>query len=256
MRDNAFQEISGRKVKTIRDNEWAGIVNRAAKTRSAKALTNEWMFLRSALKHACGKTVPDVRLPQVVRNERPFLDSEQIKLFLDAVKGEQIEVVALLALHSLRLSEILAMRWENIDLQNGKMHVSGSAVHDESHTLVYKETNKNRMSNRVIPIMIPRLKELLEEQQKPSGLVCQISPNNVHKKINRICDKAGLPHVGTHGLRHSFASLCYHLDVPEKVVMQLGGWCDDGTMRRIYTHISEIDKRKNENEIANFFANC
>lgn len=256
MRDNAFQEIAGRKVKSIKDNEWAGIVNREAKTKSAKTLKNEWMFLRSALKIVCGKTVKDVRMPQVVRNERPFLDSDQIKLFLDAVKGEQIEVAALLALHSLRLSEILAMRWENIDLENGKIHVSGSVVYDESYTLVYKGTNKNKTSNRVIPIMIPRLKELLEEQKKPSGLVCPGSPNNVPRKINKVCDKAGLPHVGTHGLRHSFASLCYHLDVPEKVVMQLGGWGDDGTMRRIYTHISEIDKRKNENQIANFFANC
>ena len=64
-----------------------------------------------------------------------------------------------------------------------------------------------------------------------------------------------LPMVGTHGLRHSFASLAYYLEVPEKVTMEIGGWADDQTMRRIYTHIAQADVKRYEQAFSGFFAN-
>lgn len=72
--------------------------------------------------------------------------------------------------------------------------------------------------------------------------------------MNRICADNQLPEVGIHGLRHSFASLCYHLNVPEKAVMQIGGWANDATMRRIYTHLAQRDMEKNIRSLKDFFA--
>ena len=50
--------------------------------------------------------------------------------------------------------------------------------------------------------------------------------NTVRRNINKICHAMGLQSVGIHGLRHSFVSLAYHLGVPEKIVMEIGGWHD------------------------------
>ncbi len=59
--------------------------------------------------------------------------------------------------------------------------------------------------------------------------------------------------MGVHGLRHSFASLAYHLNMPEKVAMQIGGWSDRETMSKIYTHLAQMDISKYETQMTDFY---
>jgi hypothetical protein len=68
-----------------------------------------------------------------------------------------------------------------------------------------------------------------------------------------VCDAAGLPRVGVHGLRHSFASLCYSLGVPAKITMQIGGWSNPQTLTKIYTHLGKKDIAARSKEITGFF---
>jgi len=62
-----------------------------------------------------------------------------------------------------------------------------------------------------------------------------------------------VPEVGIHGLRHSFASACYFLRIPSKTVMRLGGWSDDGTMNRIYTHLAKKELENDVGALTTFF---
>jgi len=57
-----------------------------------------------------------------------------------------------------------------------------------------------------------------------------------------------------HGLRHSFASLAYHLNIPEKITMEMGGWSDPGTMHKKYTHIAKSDISRYQTAMADFYA--
>ena len=82
----------------------------------------------------------------------------------------------------------------------------------------------------------------------------QKEPNERFWRINEICKAHGLPEVGVHGLRHSFASLAYHLQIPEKIAMEIGGWSDDGTMRKIYTHLAQKDIAERARDFSNFFS--
>ena len=84
--------------------------------------------------------------------------------------------------------------------------------------------------------------------------------NNIYLKkgldlpINgEVCEREGLPLIGAHGLRHSFASLGHHVGVPAHEMQLLGGWTDAGTMKRIYEHIAAADMLKAQNAIARFF---
>lgn len=56
-----------------------------------------------------------------------------------------------------------------------------------------------------------------------------------------------------HGLRHSFASLAYHLHMPERIAMEIGGWSDSGTMHKIYTHIAQSDIKRYQAAMGNFY---
>lgn len=246
-----FQTVADKKIAEISQRQWQQIVNAEARRCSAKTLKNAWGLLHSVIIEATDQQV-NVRLPQVVEKSRPFLDPDQIPLFVQAVKGSDVEIPALLALSSLRRSEILALKWDNINFRKGTISVEGAAVIGPDGKLVQKETNKNFSSRRVIPMIAP-LRTALESVPVKKGLVVDVPPNSIYKQINEICRSAGLPEVGVHGLRRSFASLAYHLGFSEEMMMRIGGWSDIYTMRKIYTKLSEKDIAEKSSVFTTFF---
>lgn len=247
-----FQTSMNVDVSSANNEQWQRIVNREAKLCSAKTLKNAWGMVCSAVEESSGAK-PKVRLPQVVPNDLPFLTAEQIPIFLEAIHGKQCEIPALLALSSLRRSEILDLKWEDIDLEKGTITVHGAAVLDENGNLVHKKENKNNSSRRNIPFLLQPLREAAEKAEKSSPYVYTGNPNQIWQSVNRICKKNNLPEVGVHGLRRSYASLAYHLGISEEAAMRTGGWSDITTMRKIYTKISQKDLADQGQRYAAFF---
>lgn len=245
-----FHTVMTRPLSSITD--WQAVVNAEARTCSPKTLKNAWGFIHSVLSSQ-GISVT-VSLPSVPRSNRPWLTPEEILVFLDAIRGKPGELAALLALHSLRRSELLALTWSQVS--PSLIRVSGSVVSDEHNMFVSREANKTLSSARTVPVMIPRLGELLASPGEPEEHLISSHPNIPGRQINRVCAAASLPLVGVHGLRHSFASLGYHLRMSEMEVMRLGGWSDYTTVHRIYTHLSDLDALKASNKMADFYENA
>ena len=252
IRRNRFQD---KKDDKLADINWQKTISAEAKKCGPKTLKNAWGLMVSVLGYY-DLPVPSVKLPQLVQPEKAWLEPEQIPIFVNAVKGKSFAIPALLALHGLRRSEIYALDWPAINLKKNTVTVKGAVVPDEHHRFVRKETAKNVTSQRTIPIMIPELTALLTAAQAVEQKVVAGSPNSLCKQINRLCEKESLPQVGVHGLRHSFASLGYHLGISEREMMELGGWADTTTMHKIYTHIAKADRLKSENKLADFFKNA
>jgi len=253
IKNNRFKGYINKLPSDIKD--WQAVINDEVKAGiKPKTIKSSWSLITASLKHS-GLDVPTVKLPQIMQADRPWLDAEQIKTFIKAVKGQDCEIAALLALHSLRRSEILYLTWDKIDLNNEVIHIQGSAVPGEKNRLVMKETNKTKKSRRDVPIMIPALKTAIlaipEEQR--TGRIYQHYQNSLWRDINRICRENNLPEVGVHGLRHSFVSLAHHVGLPEQEAMLIGGWENAQTMHKIYEHISQKDRLKAENKIKQFF---
>jgi len=254
--DNRFPAYRGKKLSSVKD--WQTVINDEVKSGvSSKTIKNSWSLLAAAIEFA-GLTVPTVKLPAIMPAVRPWLDADQIKTFIKAVNGQDCEIPALLALHSLRRSEIVGLQWSKIDINKKTIRVEGSAVFNEGNKLTYKETNKSKNSRRIIPIMIPELETALKAvpDAERDGVIVKCNPNTIWAQINRICVQNDLPQVGVHGLRHSFASLAHHVGLPEQEAMQIGGWEDAQTMHKIYEHISAADRLKSENRLASFFKNA
>lgn len=247
-----FQQHLSKDISKMTQEQLQRMVNLEAKTCSAKTLKNAWGFVSSVIEEATGHRY-NIRLPQVVANDLPFLTAEQIPEFLNLIKGKRCEIGALLALSSLRRSEILALKWDDIDLDNNCIYVHGSAVFDENGNLIQKKENKNKTSRRTIPFIIPQLAEAIKAADKKYDFVVTGNPNQLWQSINRICRREGLPEVGVHGLRRSFASLAYHLGISEEVAMRTGGWSDYTTMRKIYTKVSQKDINDQAAIYTNFF---
>lgn len=231
---------------------WQEVIDNACKKYAPKTVYNSWGLVVTVM-NEYNVRPPKVRLPQKKTKDMGWLTYSQILVFLDAVKGKKCEAGALFALHSLRRSEVCAMTWDNIDLKKGRITVQGSVVQNKDNEYVHKSTNKTIESARTIRIMIPRLKEILV-QQKEAGLPPVLSsPNSITDSINTVCRSAGLPEVGTHGLRRSFASLGYHLNLSELEIQEMGGWKDYTTVRKIYTRLAKEDRLNAENRMETFY---
>ena len=153
----------------------------------------------------------------------------------------------------MRISEIDALDWRDIEVHPNFIFVNGARVLNEENRYVKKKQCKNRTSARPVPILIPALTETIERDRKKQGRVLPCTQNNLRLACHRICNANGITDVGIHGLRHSFASLCYHLRVPEEIAAQIGGWADTGTMKKIYTHIAQCDITRYQNALADFY---
>ena len=236
MRKNRFQSVQDQPIAKV-DN-WQALCDREAKVAAPKTLKNAWGFMVSVLRDN-DLPVPNVTLPVGKSREREWLEPDEVTALVKSVKNNQDNAIpTLLALHSLRRS------------------VRGAVVYSENG-LVAKKSNKTDNSTRKIPIMIPELLAALKKVPVKNrvGRVVQVSPQTICMRINRACKAAGVAEVGTHGLRHSFASLAYHLGLSEMETMEIGGWSDPGTMRKIYQHLAQMDRLKAENRLAEFFKN-
>lgn len=255
IRKNRFKGYMDKRVSDIKD--WQQVVNDEVDDGiSAKTLKNSWALVCSSLKHA-GVEIPDVKLPQIVQTTRPWLDVDQVKVFVKAAKGHPCEIPALLALHSLRRSEILGLTWDKIDLDKEEIRVEGSAVIGSGNKLIYKETNKTKHSRRIVPIMIPELKAALEAipESNRTGKLYSKTPTLIWEQVNHICEKNGLPPVGVHGLRHSFASIAFSANVgmTEREVMEIGGWEDFQTVHKVYEHLSNKNRQEAAKKFSSIF---
>lgn len=228
---------------------WQKMINEEAKLVAGKTVCNAYDLVRHAMDYAKVER-PKVKLPKKTRSERKWLDYEQIEQFCAVLYGKPYEIGALLALHGLRRSELLHLESEDIDLEKDIIHVRGASVIGEGNKLVDKDDNKTDQSTRTVHIVIPRLAELLKGKQ---GRLITTNPTTLYGAVNQLCKKHSLPEIGVHGLRHSFASLAYHLKWSEATTMREGGWNNPKIVHEIYTHLAAQDANEDIQRMKDFY---
>lgn len=254
-RRNRFKDSMDRPISEIRDDEWQVIINNECKLVSPKTVKNAFALVGAAVKYSTKKGINknELTLPTVPVKKMAFLQPEEIPIFVDAVKDLPTAVPLLLALSSLRASELAALRWEGIPKDPKFIRVQGAAVLNAENKLVKKEQNKNDTSTRNVPIMIPELAEAIKRDRQPSGPVLTISTKSLCRRVHKVCKTVGITDVNLHGLRHSYASLAAHLKIPEEITQEIGGWADFQTMRKIYTHVAKSDITRYNNALMDFY---
>ena len=225
------------------------------RTCAVKTVKNGYADVKTVVKDVTGVVLPRVSMPVEQDNTMPFLQPEEIPQFVEAASKTKYAVPLLLALSSLRISEISALRWSDIPKDCSVVNVRGAEFLDENNKWVSKAQNKTTKSTRTVPILIPELRDAIQRDRNGKNYVMPCSQNNLRVALHKICKAAGVTDVTPHGLRHSFASLCYHLNVPEKIVMEIGGWDDEKTLQKIYTHVAKSDLTRYQNELASFYQN-
>lgn len=250
IREHRFPDAMKKRPVEIRD--WQSVINRELKICSEHTVKNAWGLVTAALKDA-KQPVPDVKLAPLPDNELSFLEPEEIPKFVAAARGDLCEMEMLLELHGLRSSEMLqVMRQNLIDLHANRIMVRGAIVRS-NNGMVQKRTNKSKAGTRPVPILIPRLGDLAYDCQTSGTTIPTHGTTTILRHVHETCARAGVTDVSNHGLRRSFASLCYSQGVNMHVLQQWGGWADLATLNKIYIKCAQRDKSSAEQKMQQFF---
>lgn len=211
-----FAQIMDKPYSSIQS--WQKYINLELKKCNPNSVALYWGKIAVALRFH-DLDVPSVRIPKKASQQKNYLTPEQIPLFMDAIKGNKYEALYLMMLCSMRVSEALSVTEE--DMTDKGIHVRGT---------------KTDASDRIIPWMIPRIRELP---------LPHVSHHSLARELRNICEKNGFPPLSCHSLRISYASLCYAKgNIPDRIIMKVGGWSSLQTMHRIYVRISDDDVQK------------
>lgn len=240
---NRFKRYMSKSVSNL---NYQSMINEEATLYAPKTVSNSWGLVTAAL-NTVGITVPKVNLPRVPHSDKPFLDYEEIKIFCDVIKGRKVELAALLALHSLRVSEIVDLDVSQI--RDGNIFVRGATIRNKDGNNIHTDLNKTHESTRTIPVLIDRIYDLLPI----SGKAVTYTPNAILKNVKKACRDACVTECGTHDLRRSFCSLAFYLDWNPQTTMQVGGWSNMSTVNEVYRKLSQGQRNADIEKMRAFY---
>lgn len=182
-------------------------------------------------------------VPTVPKRQRvKALSSEQANTLLDAARGSRYEPVVVIGLMmGLRIGEMLALRWTDVDLNAGLLRVERTLTREkrgERYVWIVGDRPKTESSARslLMPLRVQAcLRHQLTEQTERLGTAGEFvvdrgdgtryqSPANVQVGFRKLCDDCGLPGwVTVHSLRHSYATAMLRAGVPLATVARMMG---------------------------------
>lgn len=157
----------------------------------------------------------------------------------------------------MRIGEVCALKWGDIDLQLGTIRVARTVERiyliegNHRHTQLIINTPKTKNSEREIPISYDLLKTIrpLKKDTNDSHYLLTNCPKPTEPRIYRqyfkqLLQQLGLPDMKFHGLRHSFATRCIESLCDYKTVSALLGHASISTTLNLYVHPNLAQKRK------------
>lgn len=242
----------------------------AASTLGPKGQRNTLGFLGRVLDvaldrgHVLRNAARLVEAPRVVRQEPATLDRDQARRMIATVRGDRLEALWITAIGTgLRLSEILGLRWVDVDLERATVSATYALVRvNGAYGLDEPKTARSRR-HMALPLFVVqalrehRTRQLAERlavgEPTADGLVF-VSPAGrplnagwVSHRWPKIAAAAGVD-VTFHGLRHTNATIMRDRNVPEAERMSRLGQTTVG-VHRGYAHDTEGPDRAAANEL-------
>lgn len=193
-------------------------------------------MLGVAKKRGLITTMPEIAWIKIPPAEFDFLDFDEADRLVAAAQGEWRTMILVAMRTGMRMGELLGLRWVDVDLSAGRIHVRQSYV--KGHCGLPKSGKP-----REIPLGDDVIEVLQAHRHERGPLVFCDAAGNVLTAgllgwpLKRALKRAGLRAMGWHVLRHSFASHLAMRGVPLKVIQELLGHASIVTTM-IYAHLA------------------
>ena len=227
----------------------------------------------------CTKAMKEIRSsPLWEKSKRVALTKQQQSAFTSFMKSNPkysawVNVITVLLGTGLRIGELNALTWDDIDFENGYINVSRSMAYRqwEDGKCCYHLMSAPKTENgvRAIPMFdatreaLLNQKAIMEASNVASPIIDGVdgwiftnrfgnilSPSSINDAINRIsrdyndCAKTNpsmpdMPHITNHVLRHTFCTRLMESGMNIKVIQSIMGHADFSTTMDIYTDVEK-----------------
>lgn len=197
-----------------------------------------------------------VTKPKLKRKEMRVLDDNQARSLLSVVEGTRYDGLYHLALSTgLRQGEILGLRWSDLDWVTGQLEIQRQLQRVTGQGLIFTDT-KSKSGRRVVVLGHALLNKLhvhyeLQHEERmlagdyweendlifPSRIGTPMEPRNLLRHFKDVLEKADLPDIRFHDLRHSAATLMLRQGTHPKVVQERLGHSTISLTLDTYSHV-------------------
>ena len=198
-----------------------------------------------------------VQAPSPAPEEMRPLSEAEARAFLKAAResGDRFEALYVLAITTgLRRGELLGLRWDDADLEQGTLRVGRALVREGGrHTLGETKTRRGRrqvnLTPRTVAVLKAHRERQLEQRAKHAGMYADhglifsseigtpLNPENLVKRsFKPLLKRSGLPEIRFHDLRHTCATLLMGRGVHPKLVQELLGHATIAMTLDTYSH--------------------
>ena len=196
---------------------------------------------------------------------RPFSGNEQKKLFAVLTSRQDLfKIAMLLCLYTgMRLGEVCALRWEDVDLAGRIITVSRTVQRlymegFQTKTVLWESEPKSEHSRREIPLSDAVLELLVRLRGPDEGTYIfggekPVEPRTMQNHFKKILRETGLEERSFHTLRHTFATNCIEGGTDVKSLSELLGHSDVQITLNRYVHPSMDSKRKYLDVLSAFY---
>lgn len=231
---------------------------------SASYVRSIMLIIQSALKFAaeeqmCLPLKTSICKPILEKKDLCILDIYQQRKLEEylSIDADHTKIGIFISLHTgMRIGEICALSWDNIDFSNNIIHVRSTIARvrddtsEKSNSKLILDTPKTLASIRDIPISTYLLTFLsqMKKHAKSSFVVSDklsfVSPRTYEYRFHKILKECGLPSINYHALRHTFATRCIEAGVDVKSLSEILGHANVGITLNTYVHSSIEMKRQ------------
>lgn len=229
-------------------------VDLSEKGLSANTVNGIISVLKSSLKRAVALGIAEkeytdciVRPKQREKQVECFSKDEQRKIeqYIYEKKKTKLFGILLCLYTGLRIGELLALTWNDVDLQKGVISVSKSC-HDGWKNGAYVkivDTPKTLCSDRVIPLPKQLLSKMKEHRKQSAGEFVVggrseygAQVRSYQKTFELLLKRLNIPHKGFHSLRHTFATRALECGMDVKTLSEILGHKNPTITLKRYAH--------------------
>ena len=228
---------------------------------SPKSVANMNHVLHEAFRHAVEwrlvstNPMDAVRPPQWDRKQQSWLDLDQAQALVHQLEATAAGTAVLVKLSTgLRMGELLALRWRDIDLVGGaiELQLQLQWLTGQGYMIRPVKTHRSRRPVSIDVELIDALRahRIRQTEMRQQSSVWQmndlvftndvgahLTPDQVRRALLRALAAAGLPRIRPHDLRHTHASVLIRLRTPMKVVQERLGHSTFAITADIYSHL-------------------
>lgn len=223
-------------------------------------------IIQSSLKSACLLGESSVYIGDKIK--RPKLRQKEIKCFSlpeqqkieEAVmsnKNPKMFGIVLCLYTGLRIGELLALTWQDIDFQKGLIYVSKTCYDGKTESGYGRiiDSPKTEKSKRIIPIpkqLIPKLKAIKREQKSVWVVSYRNMPVGIRsyqRSFELLLKKLNIPHKNFHALRHTFATRALECGMDVKTLSEILGHKNPTITLNRYAHSMLEHKQEMMNKL-------